>query len=388
MVEVAKQNAEMPEAKTECNDSLVKTVTWRHYFFFVIHFLQNIFFSFSYNPMRQYLYAKIANQHIKNTTYAINSTFDIGGNSLCWSKNASSDRDKTQQHVQADVAMWYLYVSLSVGIPPILVWFYLGYLTDMFGRKPMLILNNLGYAIRLAVYAVVIYWDLPTGYLLIGAFFEGFFGSYPGNNQLTIIYIADITKKGKMRGFIIAVTFCLSDVFYGATNFLSGYIIKNFGFFWPITFSAIILFVLTAMIYFFVAETLKEKDKNLSPTKGMKSVLSFFLRKTEDDWKTRFKFWLCFIPFALVTQALVGKWDLSPLFTMNSPFCWTSVEVGYFNGAVLLLQATTTILILYILQKFFTHEMIAVFGLLSMITENLVWAFSSKSWMLYLCKYI
>lgn len=391
MVEDKKQKVENLEPKAEYTDSLVENLSWRHYSFFIIRFIQSILFAISYPPMRQYLYAKIANKYIMNTTYAINSTFDRGGNSLCWSKNASLDRDNTQQKVQSETAMWNLYFNLAVGIPQILMWFYLGYLTDIIGRKPMMILNNFGYIIRLFIYAVVIYWDLATVYLLIACMFDGISGSYAGYNQLTLIYTADVTKKGKQRGFFLTVVYSLMDIIYGIVNILSGYIIKAFGFFWPIFISAIVLFILNVEKYFLVAETLEQnsKPKKLSPTKGIKSVLSFYWHKTEeDDGKTRFKFWLCLISFAMLMQGIYGKWDVSPLFAMNSPFCWTSVEIGHFSGVVLFLQPTVTILTLYFLQRIFTHEVIAVFGFLSLIAENLVLAFASKSWMFYLCKYV
>lgn len=387
MAENKKQKVENLEPKAEYTDSLVENLSWRHYSFFVIRFIQSILFAIAYPPMRQYLYAKIANKYIMNTTYAINSTFNRGGNSLCWSKDASLDRDNTQQKVQSETAMWNLYFNLAVGIPQILMWFYLGYLTDIIGRKPVIILNIFGYIIRLFIYAVVIYWDLATVYLLIACIFDGISGSFAGYSQLTLIYTADVTKKGKQRGFFLTVVYSLTDIIYGIVNMLSGYIIKAYGFFWPIFITAIVMFILNVNQYFLVAETLEQNSepKKLSLTKSIKSVLSFYWHKTEeDDGRTRFKFWFCLISYAMLMQGIIGKWDVSPLYAMNSPFCWTSVELGQFTGVVLLIQPAVTIVALYFLQRIFTHEVIAVLGFLSLITENLVFAFSSKSWMLYI----
>lgn len=381
------QEVKKDETQRENGDSLVKEITWRHYSFFVLHFIQSIFYATSFPPMRQYLYTKIANEHIKNTSFAINSTFDIGGNSLCWSHNASTERDATQQKIQAETATWTRYMTLTSGVLQVITWFYLSYLADFVGRKPMIIINNLGYILRLSVYAAVIYFDLAKGYLLIGLVFDGLSGGYSGYNQLTSIYTADVTKRGKMRGFFLTVIYSLTDIFYGSVNLLSGYMLKSYKFFWPISLSLIVHVILNITLYFIVPETLEQKGelKDLSPTKSVRSVVSFYLHKTEKDGgRTRFKFWLCLISYTLIMLAIIGKWDVTPLFAMNSPFCWTSVELGHFNGSLTIIQPAITIIILYILQRFLSHELIAVFGLLSMAIENLTLAFSTQSWMLYL----
>jgi len=60
--------------------------------------------------------------------------------------------------------------------------------------------------------------------------------------------------------------------------------------------------------------------------------------------------------------------------------------MGQFFGIMSVAQPALSSLLLHLLQKYCSEEILAALGLFSLITRNVIDGFASKGWMLYLCE--
>ena len=101
-------------------------------------------------------------------------------------------------------AQWNLYINLggfSVGLLMVPL---LGSWSDVAGRRPVLILPNLGLALQAAVYLVVMYLKLPVVYFLVGRVLCGLSGDFNVVLASCFSYVADISDQ-RSRTFRVAI---------------------------------------------------------------------------------------------------------------------------------------------------------------------------------------
>lgn len=108
------------------------------------------------------------------------------------------------QEVETLTAQWNLFISLggfSVGLFVVPL---LGSWSDLAGRRPVLILSNLGLALQAAVYLLVMYLKLPVVYLLVGRLVSGLLGDFNVVLAGCFSYVADISDR-RSRTFRVAI---------------------------------------------------------------------------------------------------------------------------------------------------------------------------------------
>lgn len=366
-------------------DSLVQNVTWRHYMFFVIHMLQSVASSIGQPVLTQYLYAKIKKEY-----FIANNITDTGSHQRlghCF-KNVTSPGYKLQQEVQSINAEWMQWFSLCTGIPSIVVIFIAASWIDVLGRKVVVIINMTGHMLRYLMYCLVMKLKLETSYLLCGYVIEGLVGGHLLNILVTYAYTADITPRNKKRGFLLVIVHSITHVCYGLAHLGSGYFIRETGFLWPLVFAICLSGVLIVLFLFIVPETMpRGKLSELSLKKSIRRVTVFYTANKSKSGQHRAKFWICLLAFASLSQSIIGEFGLEVLYELNAPFCWDSVQLGYYGAAMSIGIPILSILILKIMQIFLSEPLIGFTSLIFFILRSLVRAFATKSWMLYLCKY-
>lgn len=80
----------------------------------------------------------------------------------------------------------------------------LGSWSDLAGRRPVLILPNLGLAFQTVVYLLVMYLKLPVVYFLVGRILSGLAGDFNVILAACFSYVADISDQ-KSRTFRVAI---------------------------------------------------------------------------------------------------------------------------------------------------------------------------------------
>lgn len=108
------------------------------------------------------------------------------------------------QEVEALTAKWNLYIDIGGFFIGLLVVPLLGSWSDLAGRRPVLILSNLGLAIQSLVYLLVMYLRLPVVYFVVGRVLCGLSGDFNVSLAVCFSYIADISDS-KSRTFRVAI---------------------------------------------------------------------------------------------------------------------------------------------------------------------------------------
>lgn len=101
-------------------------------------------------------------------------------------------------------AHWNLYINLGGFLVGIMVVPFLGSWSDVAGRRLVLILSNLGMALQVGVYLVVMYLQLPVVYFLVGRLLSGLSGEFNAVLAGCFAYVADVSDK-RSRTFRVAV---------------------------------------------------------------------------------------------------------------------------------------------------------------------------------------
>lgn len=123
------------------------------------------------------------------------------------------------QQVETMTAQWNLYLSIvgfSLGLLMVPL---LGSWSDVAGRRPILLLSNVGLALQAVVYLLVMYLKLPVVYFLVGRVLCGLSG---GSNVLLAAcfsYVADISDRLSRTFRVAILESCL-----GISGMLSGII--------------------------------------------------------------------------------------------------------------------------------------------------------------------
>lgn len=106
--------------------------------------------------------------------------------------------------MEALTAKWNLYIDVGGFFIGLLVVPLLGSWSDLAGRRPVLILSNLGLAIQSLVYLLVMYLRLPVVYFVVGRVLCGLSGDFNVSLAVCFSYIADISDS-KSRTFRVAI---------------------------------------------------------------------------------------------------------------------------------------------------------------------------------------
>jgi len=128
----------------------------------------------------------------------------------------------------------------------------LGSISDRVGRRPVLLLSVLGTSLAFLMMGLA--WSFPV--LLIARIFDGITGGNIGTAQA---YIADVTKpEERAKGLgLIGAAFGLGFIFGPA---IGGVLSHHFGLSSPFYFSAALALVNAILIYFFLPESLRERN--------------------------------------------------------------------------------------------------------------------------------
>lgn len=123
------------------------------------------------------------------------------------------------QEVEALTAKWSLYINVGGFFVGLLVVPLLGSWSDLVGRRPILILSNLGLAIQSLVYLLVMYLKLPVVYFLVGRVLCGLSGDFNVSLAACFSYVVDISNS-RSRTFRVAIL----EACIGISGMLAGII--------------------------------------------------------------------------------------------------------------------------------------------------------------------
>lgn len=99
---------------------------------------------------------------------------------------------------------WNLYLTVGQYFAAMVLVPLLGSWSDLAGRRPVLIISNLGMAVQAVVYLLVLYLKLPVFCLLLARILSGLTGDFIAAMACCYSYVADISDQ-RSRTFRVAI---------------------------------------------------------------------------------------------------------------------------------------------------------------------------------------
>ncbi|XP_060079499.1 lysosomal proton-coupled steroid conjugate and bile acid symporter SLC46A3-like [Ylistrum balloti] len=324
----------------------------------------------------QYIYAYIRKTMFPNVSFSTNE-------SEC-QINKTSQVYSDQQIVQKHAAQLNIYLELAKGIPGILsIWFY-GSLSDKYGRKPFLLIPFAGNMIKCILITLGMFFNWNIYTFMFFNFFDGIGGTWVLAMSVVMSIVADVTEPGKTRSFIIAMTEISLGFGLIIGGFTSGFLIKAVGF----TYSMLVCSccsLIPVILLIFVPETFKKSKDNQRKTitQFAVDIYVFYVRDSSIKGKRKI-FVVCLLIYFCILQAAFGGNGIETLYGLNSPFCWSSVQVGTYITLRGGLPFATGLLLFRPLQLCLDEGFIAILAVLSNFAGFVLEAFSYNTVMLFL----
>ena len=337
------------------------------FFIGLINFSQMFNVGIGVYDIQQYGYYRFKRIKFPNVTF----NNSIGGEDpLCHKEiNTSSAEYYVEQTTQKLNANWAIYNSITAGLPVLIVSLILPPLSDKYGRRPMLLIPLTGTILNALLVAAAVYWEWNM-YVITGLNgVASLFGAWITSLALSLAYVADITS-GKTRTFAIAIIEGFCGAGFLVSVFVSGFLIKSYGFVTPLLTTAGLSLFTLIIVVLFVPESLKKENipKDYDVFKQIKTSIDFYTKKHIDKTSTtslRWKYILCIIAFSLFSLGSLGRVSAEILYQLGPPFCWNSVEISTWSTKRTLVQELVGVFAIKVLQCFLDDAPIAVIGGLS-----------------------
>ena len=276
-----------------------------------------------------------------------------------------------------------------------------GLLSDYLGRKLFFCLALVGWTLRCVIICVIIYFDLYIAWVLLAYGIDGMCGSHFVISMLSFASTADNTNEAHERVLGIAIMEAVLGLGKFTTQFGNGYFIKGYGYFYPMltsTASSVLALLIAIAFLKDLSDTktnLKQDSPgtssstwgiNLSQVPSFKTfvnkLLGFYFNK--DNKQDRAIFWVCLIAFLLTEFGQDAMSDPLTLYQLNSPFCWTSDIIGWYNTSVVLVTYIVGCVVLKVLQRCFLDSVICCVGTLSAVAYLVVTGFAQNTLWLFI----
>ncbi|XP_033735177.1 solute carrier family 46 member 3-like [Pecten maximus] len=324
----------------------------------------------------QYMYAYIRKSLFPNVSFSTNE-------SEC-QINTTSQLYRDQQTVQKLVAQLNIYGELAKGIPAICCIFFYGSLSDKYGRKTIILIPFIGNMIKCILTTIGTYLNWNIYIFIVFSFIDGCGGGWVLAMSIVMSIVADVTKPGKTRTFVIAMTELSLGFGLIIGGFTSGFIIKAEGFTIAMVVSACCS-LLPVILLIFVQETLhKPKEKERKSVAQLAVDIYVFYFRDSALYGKRKVFVVCILIYFFIIQSAFGANGIEPLYVLNSPFCWSSVRVGIYITVRTGLPFVTGMLFFGPLQRCLDECVIAAIATLSNLAGFALEAFSYNTVMLFI----
>lgn len=338
----------------------------------VITFLVALANASSTPILSQYVHAQILNGYNTSTTN--------DGSSAC-GVNTTSTTDDPLVKVQQETSNFLLLLAVVNNVPAIFINVILGSSSDYLGRKMLFFIPCFGYFLRYVFCVVIMALELDIQYFYIAYFLDGLGGSMCAFLVASFAYTADITSNGRERILATsAVEVCLALA--ACTGMLvTGFLIPLVGYL-NLNIMMTCTMFLASIIIMFLPETMERgPNKPWSPLKHFKNVFGFYFFK-RGNRRGAYSLMLSIFLFGILS--ILGRMGVETLYALDRPFCWDSVQVGYFGALRSGLTSVGSLLAIKFLQRHVRDQTIALVGAVDAALACVLEGLATTGWMLYL----
>ncbi|CAC5371977.1 SLC46A3 [Mytilus coruscus] len=331
--------------------------------------------------MNQYSY-----QAYMKEKYPTSSHKSTGGQSAC-ELNTSTTEYKEQVVIQKLTSELNIYCSLATyNVIGVIFTLNLATYSDVYGRKLFFIAPFIGTLLKTLLCTITIYFNLKLEWIILFFCIEGCTGTWVSTLSMAYSFMADLTQPGKPRTFVIGCFETCLGLAAFITTMLSGYLIKwTDGFFYPALISTAMVLTGLVVVIFILPETLHDSKKRseVSFIQNMGRVTDVYRKGFSPDGKQWMFIILLFI-FMMSNLANIARPQIETLYQLNSPFCWSSVKIGWYGSMRLGLSNVGNLAMIYLFHLCTTDEYIVLASMLTSLVSLTIEGLATNDFMLYL----
>ncbi|CAF0912568.1 unnamed protein product [Adineta ricciae] len=358
--------------------------------------LQTLFGSFS-STINQYIYAFYLQTYPNTSTNIENVTLTTSRyRSLYWLNVAENvtDAQLWAQQRSAELVFW---IHLMSSGPVIIMTYVLGLYTSKLGKRFVLIFTMFGMGMEIVIWLAIIYFHLSEYWWFVAAVIVGLSGSSGVLGLTLTIMITENTVESQRSSQFVRLS-AMQTAISAMATFAVGYYIEWRGFlnlYWASLSFQILSIVIVIVCFKSVDTHSDERTPLLSPLNDQTQELSptncdqFFqictvLRSNQRAKQKTISIWLTLSANMFYLFATTA---FSPFlwFLLNTPFCWTSKDIGNYSA----LSAISYAVLSLLGMKMFTciganDAIICIISHIFFFSSCLCTAFAQHNWQLYL----
>lgn len=347
-----------------------------------------MFGTYLYFPLyQQYFLNRYSLDVLENTSYPFtNETRCINESDVTYYTGSNS----TYKSVESHATRLFVISSVANKIASVIATLILGGLSDLYGRRPVILLVALGAALQIALCLCIVHFKLNMYFFVLSGVISGMFGDFASLLMACFAYASDISSN-EWRTVRIGLV--------EAMLFLAGLLSEGLGGFWfqeidcniadpsmlvLASYSAIILYTL-----FFLPESLTSTERRIKAAKKPKGIKSlargariFFCQVSEYSvWRL----WMALIPIAIIVANMTGVTSLTVFFFKD--LNWRPGVIGAYQATAMGSHMLTLMVLLPILVACkFSDPLISLIALLFNCGMNLFIGLSTRTYQLFIGK--
>jgi len=335
----------------------------------------------------QYIYAYLKSHTSTNITSGHTYTTNTSLNKDNCGDNSTGTTDDQVQGLASD---WTWYMELVIYSPGLLVMSVLGPLSDQLGRKPIIIGTVTLFIITFMLRTYAVYAGLTLYWYLLFCAVEGLAGCHYTFDVACLAILTDYSSMEESKPFNLALFDTMMVIGICTSQIAAGYMIKWTGYTYPFLTGACVLVFLLILIILTLTEDvpLSHKRKYCAIFPLSKDVFMICTNHNVFISTTRKIFLIYLVIFVVTRFPFTANTTIRILYELGSPFCWSSVKIGWYTAGTYFWEYIVGIFIFKALLLFFTDVKILFFGYVSYIISLVIFGFSTSDWMIYLGMYI
>ncbi len=354
-------------------------------------FLYLFVWSFYLPLYQQYYYVRFGTDVLKNTTFPLLN----GSQSYCLntSQILKYAGPSNVHHVQSLSNQLLTYGQLANRIPSIIIVIIIGPLSDMYGRKPVLLSAAIGMALQSVLAVVVTTYNLNPYWFIPANFLTGVCCDITGILAGSFSYVSDISSK-KWRAFRIGLTCCMYEVGVALGSYLCGLWLtkSNCNFVYPMWLVLGCSILVVVWILILVKESLnkqeraKAKEKHPQLYAAFLSGLKLFFYRKSSVWKR----WAAIMTLDLLFMNAIGNSLIIVFFLKSPPFDANPDTIGIYQALISVSSgvcASAVIFVTSIVLKI-PDSGNALLGVLFQFAANILMGFSKTNMEIYISKFL
>ena len=323
-------------------------------------------------------YFTMTQQYVLMRLGGSSDTDDNYGASTC--DDSKNDTDHTQQLAQAKASYYLILLEIVMHVISFPVTIYLGSCLTHWGCKKIFLFAAIGTLIRAIIYTAVVYFNLDIRWFFLGNIIEGLCGGMATILMTWTSYLALISSS-QSRSFRLTVGEFAVAMGLVIGSLVIGHLIKKTGYASSYAFMAVITILAIICLLLFLPDIKDTRECESLSTIFSKTFKLFFKKSS-----FRYGIWInvAVIICAIITES--GMASVSILYALNTPFCMTSVMLGYLAAEIMLLNNFGMIVLVKFCRKSIGEIGILIIGFVSTFFRFFIFSIAGRVLLLFLGK--